>query len=591
MRSYLPGIGLIVLAVAALHGRCLDTGFMLDDHSHRAELRAGGWSVRAMIDASHLGGERRRVRMWWQDQADQRFFRPVAFFLMKLEYVAGGWRPGPMHAFSLAWTAFNGLLVLLLARAAGLPAVWSTLAGVLFVAHPASALTTQWIACQNEQMAAAFVLVGLWCWSRWSGWQRWDGSAPSPGGATYAVAAFACYAAALGCRETAVMFAPLVVAGDRLLRPTRLKRRSVAYVWLALLTLAYFAVRHAALGGFPLLGPPYAYLPSTPGFGRFVFDKFLYYLLGLFAYMPIIGFAGMDALRSQATAFYGAFAVIAMMWAVVLVWLRPLRAAWFWLALAILPLLPVLPVFASAHHLYLASAGAVLAVVTAVHAMWQVVARIGGGSAKAGHGMIAVALGLYLAAGAGLNVVLGSGVRGLTALSELPAVEASELGGPYQPGDRLFFINLPPLGFNCMPAIEEAGGAAPLTGYVLTFSTDFLGVDQPSSIERVGDRSLRVRTEGDGYFAGLMGRSMLEAVGRKEGFTPGERFETEDFVVEIVRASGDGVRELLFTFPRPLTDPSYHFFLGSSHFAAYPLRFGPISSTMLPSGSRTMARY
>ncbi len=590
MRPCLLGIVLIVLVVAALHGRSVDTGLMLDDNNHRAELREAGWSVRAMIDASHLGGERRRVRMWWQDRADQYFFRPVAFFLMKLEYVAGGWRPGPMHAFSLAWTALNGVLVLLLARSVGLPVVWATLAGVLFVAHPVGALSTQWIACQNEQMATAFVLVGLLCWGRWSGWQRWDGSAPSPGGAAYGVAAFACYAAALGCRETAVMFAPLAVVGDWLLRSMRPKRRSAAYVLLVLLALGYFAVRHAALGGFTLLGPPYAYLPSTPGFGRFVFDKLLYYLLGLFAYMPIVGFAGMDALQSQAAAFYGAFAVVAVLWAVVLVWLRPLRVVWFGLALAILPLWPVLPVFASAHHLYMASAGAVLAVVTAVHAMWQVVGRIGGGSAKAGHGMIAVALGLYLGAGAGLNVVWGSGVRGFTALSELPALEASELGGPYRPGDRLFFINLPPLGFNCIPAIEEAGGAAPLTGYVLTFSSDFLGMDRPSSIERVGDRSLRVRAEGNGYFAGVMGQSMLEAVGREEGFSAGERFETQDFTVEIVHASENGVNELLFTFPRPLNDPSYHFFFGSSRFVAYPLRFGPINSTMLPSGSRTMAR-
>ena len=55
MRPCLLGIVLIVLVVAALHGRSVDTGLMLDDNNHRAELREAGWSVRAMIDASHLG--------------------------------------------------------------------------------------------------------------------------------------------------------------------------------------------------------------------------------------------------------------------------------------------------------------------------------------------------------------------------------------------------------------------------------------------------------------------------------------------------------------------------------------------------------
>ena len=44
-------------------------------------------------------------------------------------------------------------------------------------------------------------------------------------------------------------------------------------------------------------------------------------------------------------------------------------------------------------------------------------------------------------------------------------------------------------------------------------------------------------------------------------------------LIEIVRSSDSGVGELLFTFQRPLDDPTYHFFFGSRAHFAYPLRF------------------
>jgi hypothetical protein len=99
-------------------------------------------------------------------------------------------------------------------------------------------------------------------------------------------------------------------------------------------------------------------------------------------------------------------------------------------------------------------------------------------------------------------------------------------------------------------------------------------MDRVGYVEQVGERQLRVWLEDEGYFSGLIGASMLEAVNRDRPFAVGERFSTDDFEVEVVRGSEAGIQEFLFTFERPLDDPTYHFFFGSQQGAAYPLRFG-----------------
>ncbi|MHC4796348.1 MAG: hypothetical protein ACYTF1_06855, partial [Planctomycetota bacterium] len=170
MNKYLIPIFIILLAVILLHGGSLHYGLLLDDFNHRAELRDIDWSLKSLIDASHLGGPDHRVLMWWQEDADLFFFRPLSFFLMKLEYTLCGWRTSVMHACSLAWTFLAGVLVMLLTQAVLNHRGWSTLAGVCFAIHPANYLTTGWIACQNEQMMTVFILAGLFCYGKYSGW-------------------------------------------------------------------------------------------------------------------------------------------------------------------------------------------------------------------------------------------------------------------------------------------------------------------------------------------------------------------------------------------------------------------------------------
>jgi hypothetical protein len=378
------------------------------------------------------------------------------------------------------------------------------------------------------------------------------------------------------------MLLPILVLGDIVLRPQHDKPRWGAYLLLGAVFAGYLALRYAWLGPFEMPGRPYAYPVGSPGFVRFVVDKFFYSLLGLAAFVPIIGFSAMQYLQANPAWLYGGAALLIAAWSAAIKWLKPARVIVFWLLLATVPLLPVLPVFASSHHLYLACAGIVLAAVTLFQKAWQRASTRADTKHILARRGIAALLAMTLMTFVGLNALHGIGIAGFSAASQLPAREVVRFAGPLQPGDRLFFINLAPIGFNCMPAIEEARHVQPLDGYVLTFGSSLMRMNEPASVQRTGPRSIRVRHKDSGYFSGLIGRSMMEAIDRDRPFRPGERFSTPDFDVEVIRADAHGVYELRFTFRRPLDDPQYHFFYGSSIFSAYPLRWSTETNAAPP---------
>lgn len=580
VRRWLPAVLLILLLTAGFYGRSVSYGLLLDDFNQRAELRDGGWSPRDLVEAAHLGAPNRRVGMWWQEQADLRFFRPVAFLVMRLEYVLGGWRPAVLHVGSLLLAAVGACLVMTLARASGLSPGWSLAGGVLFLLHPANFLAVRWLACQNEQMATAFILGGLLLYGRWAGW--WSqaagaGSAVPPvqvsaGGYTLS-AALLCFALAMGCRESAIMVAVMVGAGDVAVGRRRWRGHLMAWIGLAVLIAGYLAARHAMLGPIEIPRRPYAFPTDEPGFARFVFDKFAYYLLGLFACVPIIGFAGIRALREQPAVFYGGFAIIVLLWVTVLAKSRSRRILCLWLAVAIAPLAPVLPVFASSHHLYLPSAGAVLAVITVAAGVAAWAQDRANRAARLSAAAVRLVMALAVLLFAGAQALLDGGVAAFHAASQMTVENVVERSTGLEPGDRLYFINLPMLAFNCVPAIEERTGVRPLTGVALTFAPGFLGMDAPGRAWAADDHTLHVALEEPGYFSGLIGENLLAGAGRAQPFAPDETIVADGFTARIVRADAGGVYELAFTFEKSLADTSIRFYFGSREFHAYPLRF------------------
>ncbi len=570
----------LILVTLVLSGRSVRFGLLLDDYNHRAQLRDGDWSFNSLVEAAHLGGPRRRGTMWWQKHADLRFFRPLAFAFMRAEYSIGQWQPAVMHGFSLVWGIFCAFLVTILARktTSGLP--WALSAGVLFLVHPANVLTVCWIACQNGQMATAFILLALVCYGRYAYWFQ-SNLQPIPQvdqpkrNHWFLFATLLCFAAALGCRESAVMLAPMLFWGDFLLSPRKLRSNWFAYAAIAVLVIIFLLLRYHFLGAASIPQRPYGYPITEPGFIPFVANKFVYYLLGLFAFFPIVGFAGLDAITANPAFFYGTFFMLLLAWSSLLRLIDPChrRRAVFFIGLAVLSFLPVLPVFASAHHLFAASAFGMIALIILLKGLAHRFQTVPHRSTRLIKGAVFAIATAFVVALTATCIFYRETLFGLHASSQLPVKEAVQLDGHFKTGDRLFFINLSPLGFNCLPGIEETTGVSPLKGYVLTFSPEFPAITTDAHVQQVGKNKLRIWLEEQSYFAGLQGRSMLEASRREQPFQSGETFTTEDFEVQIIQADQQGVRELLFTFPRPLNSDTYHFFLASRWFAAYPLRF------------------
>src|SRR5690606_19138750 len=91
----------LALVIALLHGGSLGYGLYLDDWAHFRQLRAADWSLGGLVDACRLELVGGAIEMWWLPETTLRFFRPVAFGLMKLVYTLSGWSPVAAHAASL----------------------------------------------------------------------------------------------------------------------------------------------------------------------------------------------------------------------------------------------------------------------------------------------------------------------------------------------------------------------------------------------------------------------------------------------------------------------------------------------------------
>lgn len=586
-------VGVVALFVVLGHGPSVQTGLYLDDYAHFEHLRDGDWSYRSAVDSARLGIVGEVLDLWGRQEAGLRFYRPIAFWVMRAEYTLVAWNPIGMHVLSLVWHFSCSMLVGLVAIQAFGRRFWGMVAASLMAIHPAHVGTVYWIACQTELLTTLFLLVGLLAYAKYAGWRKpWLGTDKAAGGeglrgrrgeadaetkegshVGYAFVAIVCYGLALGCRENAALFPLVCWLGDRLIGTSRRRWIRWEHVAMGCVFIAYMILRWLALGGFPVPPPPYLMpVSASLEFVQYMAYKVVMYALGLFFFIPVVPVGSRDYFAERLDVFYGLFGALLLL---LLVGWRAYRfrlsVLWplVWLGCLIAPMMLV---FASPHHLYLPGLGMVLLATAAL-------AAIAGGM----NGPIILFRGPRAIFSGCLLFVLAVALGGLTwcmgfayvrgVLSEdLVVRDVKRQVKPLRDGDHLFFINLPVLAYYAIPSIEQELGYRNLRGHVLVFSPDLIRMESPGTVEVLDRHTLRVHApESKRYLAGTTGTMLLGVMGIDGNLKPGQQMDAGLFTVTIGDMDGQGVRDLLFKFREPIDSPNYHFYFGSPQFMAYEL--------------------
>jgi len=581
-------VALVLLFVVLGHAWSIPSGLYLDDHAHFEHLRHDDWSFRAAVEASRLGIVGQVIDLWGRREAGLLFFRPIAFWTMKAEYTLAAWHPAVMHLFSLGWHTACALLTGALAMRCFGRRSWATVAACLQAIHPNHVATVYWIACQTELLTTTLLLVGILAYAHHAGWPQRMFLAttklprPTPETTRRAVTpaaaiAVLCYALALGCRENAVLFPVVCLAGDLLCGTAHTRRIRMEHLAMGGVLIGYLALRWFALGGFPLPAKPYLMPITDPAFPRFVLDKISIYLTGLFLYVPVVPIGGRTFWEAHPAWLYGGLAAILL--AVLAIWRLGYRGrpALLWPLVWIACFLaPVMPVFASSHHLYLPGVGMALLTTAGLAALRGILPlphrrlpRVLRATSTALIATHAIILPAY-------TWSLGFAYTRGTLVEDMLIRDVITRGRPLHNGDHLFFVNMPLLAYYAVPAIKERLGLTELYGHALTFAPDLVHMSAPGTVEQLDRYRLRVRApENQRYFEGITGKTLLDVMGLTGRIQPGRPIEADLFTVLPTHLDAEGVEELVFTFKRPLDTPGYHFYFGSPHFMAYPIGLAP----------------
>lgn len=551
--------------IAAFHGRSLTYGLFMDDHAHIRQLRDAEWSLRALTDACRLELNGGVIDLWWMPSCTLRFFRPVAFALMKLVYVLSEWRPTAQHAASLTWHFLASALLLLLLMRVGCrrPIAW--IVAALFAIHPGHVATVQWIAAQSELMVATFILGALLCWAEFRGWPR----SPEEGSraASRAVrgrwgfASALLFFLALGCRENALVF-PLVILLVEPALPRRKRAALVLYAALGFMVGAYIALRSFYLGGFALPPRPYIVPPSAPDFLSYVIDKACYYLLGEFLLAPCVPIGGLDYFRQRPIAFYGLTLLVLATLAVLVHRHRGSVAGLLAPAALFGFMFPLLPVFESPHHLYLPGIGWALFTGLLLQDLSGLGQRVREPTPRRKTWVAAGAL----AAGLVFSVTtyfFGMAFDTAQRVEDRVVEEIAGAPHPVADGDVLYVANLPMIAHYAQLAVEDRTGTRNLRVVPLTWSPRLLGVATPTELVWIDERSFEIRITEDRFFSGPSRLLIAQAAGGISPVRLNRPVRHADFTVEPIEGDETGIFALRFTFDHALAQTGIHLFWGS----------------------------
>lgn len=543
---------LLALIILFFHGPSLGYGLFMDDWAHAAQLRAADWSLGSLVDACRLELVGGVCGIWWLPETTLRFFRPVAFGLMKLVYTLSDWSPAAAHAASLAWHLLVCVLLWRLLERLGVRRPVAVAVTLLFAIHPAHVATVQWIAAQSELMVTAFALGALLCVVRLRGWGVAQNTSAASGWG-WGVAALVLFAAALGCRENAIMLPLVVLAVDVLWRRASLRAAVWWYVAAGVLVGAYLTARWAYLGGAALPPRPYVVSPADAGFWRYVFDKACYYLLGEYLLVPCVPIGGLAYLRSVPVVFYGMAALMAGSLGLA-AWRRRRVGVALGLVAMLGFMLPVLPAFESPHHLYLPGVGAGLLAGCLLGGSAEKKRRGWGGVVVFGCVAAVFALMTHFS-----TLALDTGRQ----VEAMVVAEMAQSPEPIRDGDVIYYANMPMLAHYTQLALEARTGRRNLRVVALNWAPRIMGVTTPTELRRIDDHTIEIRVRDDRFFAGVFARLIAEANGESIEQMLARPRRGEGFAVELAGRDAAGITALRFRFDRAIGEKGVHLFWGS----------------------------
>jgi len=564
----------LAILIGVFHGRALDYGLFMDDYAHYRQLREADWSLGDLVDACRLDLSGGVIDLWWMPECTLRFFRPIAFGIMKLTYTLGGWRPAAAHVASLFWHLAACILLMLLLRRLGISRRIAWIVACLFATHPGHVATVQWIASQTELIVTTLLLGAMLCWAEFRGWPSGVIERTKPRVVehrrAWGVACLLLFAAALGCRENAVVFPFVILAVEPLMRGEQRRRVVSIYACFGVVIGAYWALRTHYLGGLATPPRPYIVPPGAEDFFPYIIDKACYYLLGEFLLAPCVPIGGLAYFHERPTVFYGLTLFIVVV--LVFLFIKNRLSARGVLGPACLFgfMAPVLPAFESPHHLYLPGVGwAIVAALFIQEVGGYVPGRTPSEPLRmklAGFGSLATVL-VFGVATHFFSMALDTA----QAVEDHVVEEIAEAPRPVADGDTLYIANLPMIAHYVRLAVEERTGARDLKVIPLTWAPRLLGVATPTELVRIDERTIEMCVRGDRYFSGPVRLLVEQSNGGVSPIKLNQPVVRTDFTATPVAGDADGITALRFTFNRSIAQAGVHLFWGSKTRWAYQI--------------------
>ncbi|MFN0136094.1 MAG: hypothetical protein ACKVS9_08265 [Phycisphaerae bacterium] len=637
-RATLAALGLLV-AVLSVHVWSLWDGTVLDDYWHQKGLREHGWSPGELLRTLEIEPAK-FVHLWWQDVTVRwEYARPLFILCMKVCYVViGGNDPLPLHAFSIVLHLASTLMVWRLAWRLTQHRFWSFAGGLLFAIYPHAVVTVAWPSSQNVVLQTALGLGALFAWINASRLEIGGGTPIRTPIRTRVRTRSASDGVSRGTNDaldnerlSTANTTPLARArgsdvgsdSETNVAPQMCRRWLTTFwtLWLlsllsrenALLLPGIFAAFELAFGGWRRLwlrkwhfvamgiagiafvawrvsvvthGMPDVYIRRPDGdlaeYSAWLLAKFLHYFVTSIWLAPMT--IGPTGRFNPWTEVPGDCALMLAFLIGVggVYWLTARRAAgwWIWPLWIVLAVLPVLPVVATPHSGYMSG--------VAVGIGWALAATCATRSGSA-------AL-LHFGRGVAIFFLIGFAIMSMWNRWQWTATIATEryvhawvkVSPPPPPTRDVFFINLPFMNIYVKPGLVQALGPSfeSVDVSVLAYAPDPVLIEQRSIVEQLDAHRFSLEIEGQPYFSRLLGRFLLDGFGGRGQFTAGEIIRGKKFDIEIVAADAEGMRKMIFTFPRPLSDPSYCFYVTTPDVAAGRLRFSDgaaVSSASAPS--------